>query len=134
MYEELFRLRSTDPRLLTTFFKDARQPGGVGLLDYPARYNPEWVAEHLPLLKPSADAEMWSWLILAGRGDRGIPKSELAILRANQARLLTATAMLGEPHIKSLIEQVLALPRTSMRESLIAALQAHPDFAVRLPE
>jgi hypothetical protein len=127
LYGELLRLRPTDPRLLEAFTRDAsKRSAPTSLLSLAARYNLDWLVEHLPALRPPVSVDMRRWVTLAGSGDND---ADAAVLESNRARLLTAISQLGEPYVAALVAQV---KRPPIPQDVMRALHAHPNFANRL--
>lgn len=119
LYEKMFRIDPTDSHLLASFEIDARGPRGRDLLETAALYNPTWLAEHLPSLRPPPDVKMYQWLRWIAPEARD--------------RLLTAIARLGSAYVESLVSQVAALPHeTDAYKTLLPALNAHALFAGRI--
>ena len=119
LYEKMFRLEPTDSHLLASFEIDASAPSGRDLLETAALYNPTWLAEQLPSLRPPPDVKMYQWLRWIAPEARD--------------RLLTAIARLGSTYVESLVSQVAALPHeTDAYKTLLPALNAHAAFAGRI--
>ena len=137
LYSELFRQHADDPKMLAEFTRDAAAPGGHELLVYAARYNPEWLAEHLATLRPPTDADICRWLYVAGVPEAGAGASRApSHEESSRARLVEAIVRLGGAYVSSLLSQAedvaARFPGSALHRTVIHALQSNSELADRV--
>jgi hypothetical protein len=101
----LLRLAPSDTRVLAALENKAQGANGYRLLEDAARYNPQWLADRLAVLRPSTAADFATWIFVAGVPEAGSSAATNVDRETARRYLLDAVAKLGEPYRAALLAQ-----------------------------